>query len=148
MVLKTNVSFPAMEYDQDVSILPAFRKLVNFYWVFDKSVVFEVLQISEKTSQSVNHTEVSILQKRIRDISVDFQATNDIQVGDISVTRAWMHAILWRLTTNHGLTCSCNDPVTSISYPTKVAKEFLDVVSRLPIAAVEPHGPSMVKLTV
>lgn len=146
-MLKLDISFPAMEYEEDVSILPAFRKLVNLYWILDKSVVFEMLQNPENCSSnlhSISHHEFSLLQTKLQEISVDPGVANDVQVVDISVTRAWICVIIWRIITSCGRTPETSNPRTSVEYPTEIARQLLDVVSDLPIAAFEAHGTFMV----
>lgn len=147
VVLKSNISFPAMEYDEEVSILPAFRKLVNLFWIFDQSAAFDILQnpnSGSSTPQSNNQTVLTVLQKRLQEIPIDSGATNDVQAADICVTRAWMRAVLWRMTVTRG-THSPAEQTTSLAYPTHIAKEFLAVISKLPTTAIEAHGPSMVR---
>ena len=144
VVLKFNTSFPAMEYDPDVSILPAFRKLVNLYWIFEKSEALEIIQYSGGSNSSpTKPSDFSILHQRLEEIH-NSSATNEVQVADICVTRTWMHTILWRIDMSRGITSLPDQPSTAISYPAQIAKEFLDAVSKLPTAAIEPHGPSMV----
>lgn len=149
VVLKANISFPAMEYPSEVSILPAFRKLVNLFWILDQFDVFGILQSSSSTTHSgISTTQNNILndlQKKLQDISVDSGVTNDIQAADICVTRAWMRVVCWRMTIN-SLNCGrhdCSDARTGVEYLTQIAKEFLAVISKLPSTAIESHGPSM-----
>jgi len=44
---------------------------------------------------------------------------------------------------NHGTLSSAADQATALSYPVKIAREFLSVISNLPTTAIEAHGPSM-----
>jgi hypothetical protein len=154
VVLKSNVQFPVMEYDEEVSILPAFRKLVNLFWIFDQSGAFDILQNpnSGSTTPSVENREgepgsttqnvLTVLQRRLQEIPIDSGATNDVQAADICVTRAWMRAVIWRMIMSRGPPSSSNAE-TSTAYPVQIAKEFLAVVAKLPITAIEAHGPSM-----
>ena len=149
VVLKSDISFPAMEYDEEVSILPDFRKLVNLFWIFDQSGAFDILQSSTSstsTPHSPSQNVLTLLQKRLHEIPTDSGATNDIQAADICVTRAWMRAFLWRVNINRssGYQPSSSNPETSLEYPIQIAKEFLAIISDLPTTAIEAHGPSMV----
>ena len=73
---------------------------------------------------------------------IDWEGSNDVQRADIAVTRQWMRAVLWRISTlqQDGL-----HHVTSLSLPIQIAQEFLGVISKLPTAAIESHGPSIVR---
>lgn len=138
-----------MEYDEEVSILPAFRKLVNLYWIFDRSEAFDLIQSSKSgisTPQSGIPIDLSVLQGRLQAVTIDLDATNHVQAADICITRAWMCTLLWRIATSRGLPPTSNDPSTSLSYPVHIAKEFLDEISRLPTAAIESLGPLMVRI--
>lgn len=138
-----------MEYDEEVSILPAFRKLVNLYWIFDRSEAFDLIQNSKSglsTPQSINPIDLCLLQRRLQEVTIDAGATNHVQAADICVTRAWMCTILWRIATSRGLTPTLDDPSTSLAYPVQIAKDFLDETSRLPATAIESLGPLMVSL--
>lgn len=137
-----------MEYDEGVSILPAFRKLVNVYWTIDKSEAFNMLQNSRPGSSTppmMNKNELHLLQKRLHEIPIHSGAINDVQAADICVTRTWICAILWKTTTLHGAAPVLNDPFTSLMYPTQISKDFLEVISNLPTTSIEAHGSSMVK---
>lgn len=146
VVLTSNISFPPMEYDEEVSILPAFRKLVNLYWIFDRSEAFDLIQSSKSglsTPQAGNLIDLSVLQSRLQAVTIDLDATNNVQAADICITRAWMCTLLWRIASSRGLAPTSNDPFTSPSYPIQIAKEFLSEISRLPTAAIESLGPIM-----
>ena len=142
-----------MEYDEEVSILPAFRKLVNLYWIFDRSEAFDLIQSSKSglsTPQAGNMADLSVLQSRLQAVTIDLDATNNVQAADICITRAWMCTLLWRIATSRGLAPAptSNDPSTSPSYPIQIAKEFLSEISRLPTAAIESLGPIMVSISI
>ena len=136
-----------MEYDKDVSILPAFRKIVNLYWTLDQSDAFDMLQSprhGSSTPRLLNQNKLCLLQKKLQDIAIDSSATNDVQAADICVTRAWMCAIIWRLVNNCEAALQSNEPITSISYPIQVAKELLEQISVLHSTVLEAHGLSIV----
>ncbi|KAG9245899.1 fungal-specific transcription factor domain-containing protein [Calycina marina] len=146
VVLQSNISFPPMEYDEEVSILPAFRKLVNLYWIFDQSEAFDLIQNCKSglsTPQSINPIDLSLLQKRLQSVTIELGATNHVQAADFCVTRTWMCTILWRIASSRGLAPASDDPSASLAYPIQIVKEFLDEISRLPATAIESLGPLM-----
>jgi hypothetical protein len=117
VVLRCNTQFPSSDGEDESHVLSAFRKLVNLFWTFDQSGAFDILQ------------------------DIDWESSNDVQRADICVTRQWMRAVLWRISL---LRNSGSDHVTSLSHPIQIAQEFLSVISKLPTAAIESHGPSIV----
>lgn len=138
VLLKPNVGFPVPGSHDRTNVLPAFLKLVNLFWVFDQSGVFEILQNSDSDLSNMTATArdcLDILQTRLQDSAADYEPSNDIQKADIFVTRQWMRAVLWRAAAKLGATLTIN--------PVLVGREFLDFVSKLPQAALEAHGPTI-----
>ena len=147
VVLKCNTHFPSTDYNDKSYILPAFRKLVNLFWIFDQSGAFNIMQNTDTNcfntggTTSTNQGSLDILQQRLQDVPIDWELSSDVQRADICVTRQWMRAVLWRASL---LRRSNPDQVTSLLHPIHIANEFLAVIGKLPITAIEAHGPSMV----
>ncbi|KAK7967485.1 NADP-dependent oxidoreductase domain-containing protein [Apiospora aurea] len=138
VLLKPNIGFPVPGSHDRTDVLPAFLKLINLFWVFDQSGVFEILQNSDSDLSNMTATArdcLDLLQTRLQDSAGDYEPSNDIQKADIFVTRQWMRAVLWRAATKLGATLTIN--------PVLVGREFLDFVSKLPQAALEAHGPTI-----
>lgn len=119
---------------------------MNLFWIFDQSGAFDVLQSIDDESRGLifpNRSQnlLEILQQRLQDVPIDWEASNDVQRADICVTRQWMRAVLWRISL---LQHADSNHVTSVSLPIQIAQEFLAVISKLPTAAIESHGPSIV----
>ena len=149
-VLRCNTHFPSTDGGEDNHVLPAFRKLVNLFWIFDQSGAFDILQNIDDVdvadargtvAANQHQSSLDVLQQRLQDVPIDWEASNDVQRADICVTRQWMRAVLWRISL---LRNSGSDHVTSLSHPIQIAQEFLAVISKLPNAAIESHGPSIV----
>ncbi|PMD47997.1 hypothetical protein L207DRAFT_415564 [Hyaloscypha variabilis F] len=145
VVLRCNTHFPSGDGEEDNRVLPAFLKLVNLFWIFDQSGAFDVLQNIDDVAGGLNfpnrsQSSLEVLQKRLQDVPIDWEASNDVQRADICVTRQWMRAVLWRISR---LQNSDSEHVTSLSHPIQIAQEFLAVISKLPTAAIESHGPSI-----
>lgn len=117
-----------MEYGEDVSILPAFRKLVNLFWMFDQAGASDVVH-NPTADQNLGG-----LEEKLRNVSVDVNAINDVQAVDICMTRAWMRVLL--------RPCSDSD-----ENPVQIAAELLRIVERFP-AAIEAHGISFVSFAI
>ena len=154
VALKSNVKFPSLdgagEGEDESHVLPAFKKLVNLFWIFDQSGAFELLQDSDDPGglavplggmEPASRRCLDVLQRRLREVPLDSEQTSDVQRADICVTRQWMQAVLWKVAANHGQNSS-----RSLSHPVHIAREFLDFISKLPSTAIEAHGPGMVSI--
>ncbi|KZL71851.1 C6 transcription factor (fungal specific transcription factor) [Colletotrichum tofieldiae] len=164
VVLKSNIRFPSLDGsgvgEDEGHILPAFKKLANLFWIFDQSGAFDILQNSDDEDamwsmadglQTASRACLDVVQRKLQEIPLDSDASNDVQRADIVVTRQWMQAVLWKVTMNHGRPWSSgnsnannNNNVTSLSHPIQIAKEFLQLISQLPSTAIEAHGPGIV----
>lgn len=144
VVLECNARFPSTESDDGGHSLPAFRKLVNLFWMFDHSGAFAVLQDTEHPpTDGVSlscQSSLDFLQQCLQDVPIDWESSNDVQRADICVTRQWMRAVLWKAS----LRISGSGHATQLSHPIQIANEFLCVFEKLPAAAIEAHGPSIV----
>lgn len=148
VILKCNAHFPTTDGNDSSHILPAFRKLVNLFWIFDQSGAFDILQnadtdgLNSGGTNLLHQNSLDLVQQRLQDVPIDWESSNDVQRADICVTRQWMRAVLWKAS-NRGSNFS---PVTSLSHPIQIAQEFLSVISKLPTTAIEAHGPSIVSI--
>ncbi|TDZ25839.1 putative sucrose utilization protein SUC1 [Colletotrichum orbiculare MAFF 240422] len=170
VALKSNIRFPSLEGsgvgEDEGHILPAFKKLANLFWIFDQSGAFDILQNSDDEDaaavwsmaaadglQTASRACLDVVQRKLQEIPLDSDASNDVQRADIVVTRQWMQAVLWKLTMNHGRAwvspsaSAANQTslatTTSLSHPIQIAKEFLRLISQLPSTAIEAHGPGI-----
>ncbi|KAM5346416.1 hypothetical protein ACJ41O_009421 [Fusarium nematophilum] len=142
IVLKPNILFPWFGgADHQAEVLPAFLKLVHLFWVFDQSGIFEILRNADSdvpNMASVAQSCLELLQQKLQD-SVgddDWGPINDVQRADMFVTRQWMRAVLWRASLRFGIVIPAMNPIN-------IAKDFLELVSRLPVMALESHGPTL-----
>ncbi|KFY66058.1 hypothetical protein V496_02200 [Pseudogymnoascus sp. VKM F-4515 (FW-2607)] len=148
VILKPNVLFPAMDGDDESHILPAFQKLVDLFWTFDQSRAFEIIEGSSADMFDTREMELArrnslyTLHKKLQEVSLDWDSSNEVQRADICVTRQWMRAVLWKASNNYeGL--SSGTQITSLDHPIQIAREFLGFISQLPSTALEAHGPTM-----
>ncbi|KAK0657862.1 hypothetical protein B0T16DRAFT_309334, partial [Cercophora newfieldiana] len=137
--------------DEEAHILPAFKKLVSLFWIFDQSHAFEVLQeasdniggMSTGSASSLNREVLDLLQRRLQDLPMDMSSGgNDVQKADIFVTKQWMQVLLWRATLCNWA-ASPSSSSTLVAGPIQIAQEFLDLICQLPHSAIESHGPAI-----
>lgn len=139
-----------MDGDDETHILPAFQKLVDLFWTFDQSRAFEILEGSSVDMFATNDIESArrnslyTLHKKLQEVSLDWDSSNEVQCADICVTRQWMRAILWKVSNNHEWMHS-GSQITPLDHPIQIAREFLGFISQLPSTALEAHGPTMVR---
>ncbi|KAL5611861.1 uncharacterized protein BROUX77_002017 [Berkeleyomyces rouxiae] len=162
----------AAEDHGSAHFLPAFRQLVNLFWIFDQSGALEALQNDESRPSSAsesppasraenldantgivaNTTAFRALQQRLRDIPLGTEFSgNDIQRADLLVTRQWMQILLWRAVVAHSAT-NFQQPNSSPAHvstpalalgPLQIAGEFLQLIASVPRSALDAHGPSL-----
>ncbi|PYI30026.1 hypothetical protein BP00DRAFT_221238 [Aspergillus indologenus CBS 114.80] len=151
VILKTNVSTPALDTSDEPQVLPAFLKLLNLFRLFEQSRMFDLIEddnvgrdtISDEV-QGVDARFLRLLQENLQDGSALLDHISDVQKADLCVTRHWMRMILWKFSFKQGLQGSPSSQwPNSPSFPVLVAKELLNIVSQLPRTAIEAHGLGM-----
>ncbi|KAJ4202540.1 Voltage-gated potassium channel subunit beta-2 [Fusarium falciforme] len=88
---------------------------------------------------SVAQSCLELLQQKLLDSvdNDDWGPVNQVQRADMFVTRQWMRAVLWRASLRFGIVIPGMNPID-------IAKDFLSLVSEIPKAALESHGPTLV----
>jgi hypothetical protein len=143
--------------EDEAHVLPAFKKLVHLFCIFDQSGAFEFLEgaaddghMGVSTGSEMGCSEIqreamlSTLRRRLADAPLELSnATTDIQKADICVTRQWMQILIWRATLGNWRASSDTSSPEFMSGPVHIAQEFLHYISRLPNAALEAHGPAI-----
>ncbi|PLB44521.1 hypothetical protein P170DRAFT_430403 [Aspergillus steynii IBT 23096] len=149
VVLKTNISTPEMDFNDEPQVLPAFLKLLNLFRLFEQSKMFDIIEDENPDLQSISEGDKSLdtrffefLEGKLQDGSILLDQISDVQKADLCVTRHWMRMILWKVSSKKP-TSSSSDKSTSSSFPVMVAKELLNIVSQLPRTAIEAHGLGM-----
>ncbi|KAK6812573.1 hypothetical protein RU639_011744 [Aspergillus parasiticus] len=151
VTLKTNISAPVIDENDETHVLPAFLKLLSLFQIFEKSGMFDIIQDEETAMQPgannvgrVDWPFLENLQRNLQDGSTLFDHISDVQKADLCVTRHWMRMILWKLSPKSYLGSSPSaDRSMSLYFPLNVAKELVSIVSQLPRSAVEAHGLGM-----
>ncbi|EIT75756.1 hypothetical protein AO1008_03729 [Aspergillus oryzae 100-8] len=151
VTLKTNISAPVIDENDETHVLPAFLKLLSLFQIFEKSGMFDIIQDEETAMQPgannvgrVDWPFLESLQRNLQDGSTLFDHISDVQKADLCVTRHWMRMILWKLSPKSYLGSSPSaDWSMSLYFPLNVAKELVSIVSQLPRSAVEAHGLGM-----
>jgi hypothetical protein len=161
VVIMSSTALPSLDGcdgEDEAHILPAFKKLVNLFWIFDQSGAFDIIQNSTDedasgtpmaqnpgtSTQAAGSNLLEALQRTLQEVpvDVDLDGSNDVQRADICVTRQWMQVLLWRATL-HRKKYAPSESQSALSRPIQIAKEFLDLTSRLPDSALEAHGPTI-----
>lgn len=155
-MLKTNISTPELDVNDEPQVLPAFLKLLALFRLFEQSDMFSIIEDDEPgmqtqtlpaKAQHLDRRFFDLLQDNQQDGSTLLDHISDVQKADLCVTRHWMRMILWRVsarTVGSPYPSSSWWP-TSPAFPVSVAKDLLNIVSQLPRTAIEAHGLGMVR---
>ncbi|EAU34148.1 conserved hypothetical protein [Aspergillus terreus NIH2624] len=156
VVLKTNISTPELDVNDEPQVLPAFLKLLALFRLFEQSDMFSIIEDDEPgmqtqtlpaKAQHLDRRFFDLLQDNQQDGSTLLDHISDVQKADLCVTRHWMRMILWRVsarTVGSPYPSSSWWP-TSPAFPVSVARDLLNIVSQLPRTAIEAHGLGMVR---
>lgn len=151
VAIKTNIALPVVDNNDESQVLPGFLNLVNLFWTFDQSGMFNIDPDQDTDIPAVlNGVNLDVhflemLQKKLQEAPTEQEAIEDVQKADICVTRHWMRMILWKLYSKSGpLALPSSGQVMSEAFPVVVAREFLNIISKLPNSAIEAHGFGMV----
>lgn len=113
-----NNNSSAEKQQDEAHILPAFKKLVNLFWVFDQGGAFDIILDAEDDDEDDggggeeeeesahgqqrrrSSSRLEYLQRRLQEMSegswAEARESNEVQQADILVTKSWMQAVLWR----------------------------------------------------
>lgn len=90
------------EKQDEAHILPAFKKLVNLFWVFDQGGAFDIILNADEDADADADSQryrgrLEYLQRRLQEMTwAEELESNEVQQADILVTKSWMQAVLWR----------------------------------------------------
>ena len=153
VVLKTNISTPELDSNDEPQVLPAFLKLLNLFRLFEQSKMFDIIEDENPDLHSIAEGDKSLdtrffefLEGKLQDGSVLLDQISDVQKADLCVTRHWMRMILWKVSLKKPPLSPSPNASSSSSFPVMVAKELLNIVSQLPRTAIEAHGLGMVSV--
>lgn len=148
-VLTWQRSFPApsggsLDCEQDEAhILPAFRKLLDLFWMLDQGGAFDLIH-ADDSGDAQQNSRLEYLQRRLQETSSEEHEVNEVQKADILVTKSWMQTILWRASTRRSRTAFVSEQTGHhVVQPYRIANEFLSSISRYSKRALEAHGPTI-----
>ncbi|KAK2605736.1 hypothetical protein N8I77_008552 [Diaporthe amygdali] len=148
IILKWQASFPLLvdrtniELDE-AHILPAFKKLVDLFWLFDQSGAFDLLTQADDDTGTYEESRLEYLQHRLQEISSDEFESNDVQRADIYVTKCWMQAVVWRASLRRSRAGVSSEQQSLLSQPYRIVADFLSHICHCSKTALEAHGPTI-----
>lgn len=149
VVLRWQPGFPPLEDSLNIEhdeahILPAFKKLVDLFWIFDQSGAFDLLTQADDNADVHQRSRLEHLQQRLQGISSDPDESNDVQKADICVTKCWMQAVVWRASSRRTYPAVMFAEENSIlAQPYRIVNEFLSHICHYSKTALEAHGPTI-----
>ena len=140
-VLRNTISLPNFDPIQE-PLLVGFMNLVQLFASFDQSVIDAWISGDQ---YSCSRDLLADMQRKLRAVSPDESAINETQKTDILITKHWMRTLVWQVAMSHGFLSSSGDSEESMTFPTEVAGDLLDVLGTVRRENVECHGPGMVR---
>lgn len=146
-VLVWQPSFPALDGSSgsepdEAHILPAFRKLVELFWVFDQGGAFDLIH-ADDSGDAQRSGRLEYLQCRLQGMSEEEPEINEVQKADILVTRSWMQTVLWRASTKRSRMAMAPEQRGLVVQPYGIVDDFLSHISHYSKTALEAHGPTI-----
>lgn len=148
IVLRWQASFPPLvdriniEVDE-AHILPAFKKLVDLFWLFDQSGAFDLLTQADDDAEAFQENRLDYLQRSLQEIPSDEYESNDVQRADICVTKCWMQAVVWRASLRRSKAAMFSERQSQLSQPYRIVADFLSHICHCSKTALEAHGPTI-----
>ncbi|KAJ5167052.1 uncharacterized protein N7482_005833 [Penicillium canariense] len=146
VVLRTNISTPALDVDDEPQVLPAFLKLLTLFRLFEQSKMFDFIEDDslgvcpiQGDVRNLDSRSLDMLHDQLQEGSALMDHISDVQKADLCVTRHWMRIILWKVSAKNHESFPYRWRL-SPSLPIMVAKDLLNIVSQLPRTAIEAHG--------
>lgn len=145
--MKPNILFPWHCTPNEASVLPAFLRLVQLFWIFDQSGIVDMLQTAEHAAHplSIPHASncLELLQPKLQQLVSDDACGygTDVQRADVLLTQQWMRAILWRAALRFGV-----EGLAVGADPVDIARDFLALTAQIPATALESHGATLVSV--
>lgn len=146
-VLVWQPSFPALDGSpgaepDEAHILPAFRKLVELFWVFDQGGAFDLIH-ADDYGDAQRSGRLEYLQCRLQGMSDEEHEINEVQRADILVTTTWMKTVLWRASIKRSRATMPHEQSSLVPQPYGIVNDFLSHISHYSKTALEAHGPTI-----
>lgn len=140
--LTPTVQLPESFHDEDAILLNGFVNLAQLFSAVDDNFV-RAWRGSRKTSLC-NQAWLLETQERLDKAALSVDNMSETQRLDLSVTREWLHMLLWQMGLRHGLIWGSGEGGMQVFYPIELAQKVVDITSVATSQALNSHGIGMV----
>lgn len=150
VVLDPCINFPELDNEEYPSLLVGFTELIRVFSIPNKKFFGEMNQKGHslpagELSLSEKRQWIYAVQKKLGKLSVFSEKVSEVQKLNILLSRSWIRAIAWHITSENGLLRHLDDgnDCFDVSFPVTNAREFLAAAADLPLFAFEANGPGI-----
>ena len=143
-MLKRTVPLPKVFDSDNPRLLYGFVALVNLFHAIDNTFV-AFWSRTDKDKRACSGSWLKSLQYNVDTSTLLVSESMATQRLDISVSRLWLHILLWQMGVSCGLVAwDASDQFMNLGYPVKLAKELVTITSKADQNCLNSHGIGMV----
>lgn len=150
VVLDPCVEFPELENEEYPQLLVGFTELVRVFAIPNKKFFGEMNQKGRtlpagQLSLGEKRQWIQAVQKKLARVLSCAEKVLEAQRLNILLSRSWIRAIAWHITSENGLLRSLEDAddCFDVDFPVANAREFLLAAGSLLLFAFEANGPGI-----
>lgn len=157
VILDPVIALPSLQNEEYPSLLVGFTELVRVFAVPSKGFFGELNQkkgnleltafrhTPDKEGLEDKKSWVMNVYQKLRQPLSDAIQVSDSQKLNIALSRAWIQAIAWHITSENGLISRKANALNcfSVNFPLVIVDDFLKSVENLPLFAFESNGPGI-----
>lgn len=157
--LEPSIPLPSLEEEEYSGLLTGFIELVKVFSIPDKKFFDSLINYSQKNPNNLHSFEnlfmssgtptkkwIINVQTELKKIEIN-NASSDTQRLNIILSKHWMRALAWHISSQNGLliksTKDSTEACLTYQFPLEIAKDFLMSTENLPIFAFESNGPGV-----
>lgn len=145
-ILKSTVPLPKVFDSDNPRLLYGFVALANLFHAIDNTFM-AFWSCADKDKRACSGSWLKNLQYNVDISTLLVSESMETQRLDISVSRLWLHVLLWQMGVTCGLVAlDASDQCMNLSYPIKLAKELVTITSKADQNCLNSHGIGMVSL--
>lgn len=150
VVLEPCIAFPNLDDEEYPSLLVGFTELIRVFSVPSKEFFAEIALKGAKNTKvegtiAEKKERIFSVQEKLWNITLGIRKIANSQKLDVLLSRSWIRALAWHITSENGLVVAGNDAndCFDLQFPVTIARDFLAQTVDLPMFAFEANGPGV-----